>query len=187
MKKAVIVVGAESSGTRFITNLVINHGYYGDSGHHQEIDKILFSETFKNFSKKHDKIVIRRSYPHAGKWPSISRIYKRLDKFGYSVIIIVTHRNWFTMAMSQLDRRSKQPKFVSKNIPKAYKFIMKHIIDLDAKYYILEFSGTCSYRTASLKWVAQILREQSNLTEKVIDSSVENKRIREYISKGFNI
>ena len=49
MKKGIIVIGPESSGTRNLTRLLISAGFAGDSGHEQ---RFFNPEIFKKENQK---------------------------------------------------------------------------------------------------------------------------------------
>ena len=70
MKRAFLVLGAESSGTRLVTRLLIAAGCHGDGGHQQPFDK--WQAASSPFDGK-DPIVWRRSYPWTEYhlWPNL--------------------------------------------------------------------------------------------------------------------
>jgi len=78
-RTAVVVLGPEASGTRMITEFCIRAGFFGDSGHGQRLDHLKFDAA-------PDRIVFRRSLPHAGAWPDLLDIHSRLEKANYTNI-----------------------------------------------------------------------------------------------------
>ena len=101
MKRAFLVLGPMSSGTRLATEILCRAGCEGDHGHSQRLDQ-------------HDPtgtpIVWRRSFPHGkrGEWPAIHALYRRLSLVhGYQVRGVVTVRDPGPMALSQLQRHPR--------------------------------------------------------------------------------
>lgn len=89
-KRAFIVVGPESSGTKFLTRLFLRAGCEGDPWHEQRLD---------HHDPDTDLIVFRRSYPHAGQWPDLPAIVERFKGLGFEVRLIVIVRSLqFTLA-----------------------------------------------------------------------------------------
>lgn len=121
----VFVFGAESSGTRYITSLLVKLGYFGDSGHSQKVDMMG-----KERLEKEPKIVLRRSFPHSRLWPSIPEL---LEKYkGRKAKVIVTIRDWVTSVVSQCENHHVHSKKESlENIRKAYTQIFKGIVGMD--------------------------------------------------------
>lgn len=95
MRRAFFVLGPESSGTRMLTKALMECGAYGDSSHEQRLDTLDFDEA-------PDLIVFRRSVPHAGIWPPIRGLIRKMEKAGYDVTPIVIVRNPHYTALSQV-------------------------------------------------------------------------------------
>ncbi len=91
MKKAFLVLGPESSGTRFITKLLINAGCFGDSDHDQRLDILEDRERINEEELPHDDtpIVWRRSYPHRGIFADIGNPIRQLRQIGYDVRAVI--------------------------------------------------------------------------------------------------
>lgn len=94
MKRAILVVGPESSGTRWLTSLFIAAGCIGSAEHEQPFDRELPVDE--------SPIVIRRSVPYWGRRPVLGLLAKRLTKFGYAVHAVVIVRDWYATAQSQV-------------------------------------------------------------------------------------
>lgn len=93
MKRAFLVLGAESTGTRLVTRLLLASGCVGDGDHVQRWD----SET------PTDPLVVwRRSIPHNKVWPDIGGMADSLRALGYDVSAIVTSRDWSAAVPSQV-------------------------------------------------------------------------------------
>jgi len=94
MNKAFFVIGPESSGTRLVTKIFLHMGCYGDDGHNQRLDSMLFPED--------RDIVLRRSIPHRGVFPDINRIYDMMCKT-HDTSVIITMRSLYPMIRSQIN------------------------------------------------------------------------------------
>ncbi len=93
-KKAFLVLGPESSGTRFVTSLFILAGCYGDAGHEQRLD---------NEIPDVETLVWRRSLPHNKVWVDPQALFLKLYDVGvYQIYPVVCVRDWFCIAESQL-------------------------------------------------------------------------------------
>lgn len=93
-KRAYLVLGPESSGTRLMTRLLIAAGCEGTDEHVQPWDSQTPTAPL---------IVWRRSLPHGGQWPDVQSLITRLQAAHYSVTALVMSRDWHPMALSQID------------------------------------------------------------------------------------
>lgn len=98
-KRAVLVVGPEASGTRFLTRLVMGLGYWGSDGHSQPVDRCLAAGDLQDLP---DRIVVRRSMPHGGAWPDLADIVYLLRREDYHVTLLVVLRSMFPCALAQV-------------------------------------------------------------------------------------
>ena len=101
-RQAIIVVGAEGAGTRWVTGLCIAAGCHGSAEHHQPFDHTPpAGET---------PVVWRRSLPFGGPpgarvWPDLSRdLHDPLARAGYTVRVLAVVRDPLCTAASQLAR-----------------------------------------------------------------------------------
>jgi hypothetical protein len=92
--QAICVVGPESSGNRLLTRLLIHAGGQGDGDAVQRWDASPPSGE--------SPIVWLRSVPHAGQWPDLVGWLEGLHGTGYAVQVVVTTRDWFAQACSQV-------------------------------------------------------------------------------------
>src|SRR5258708_1012665 len=119
--KSFLVVGPESSGTRMVTDALIKAGVVGQSGHTHEMDDL-------DFFGRPDQIVLRRSVPHGGLWPDLSRIVRRMTEAGYVVSPVVTYRDKDFCVRSQLRVGHQDTESRARaNYYWAYKHIFKHL------------------------------------------------------------
>ena len=96
MKKAYLIFGPESSGTRMLTQIMIASGCIGDPDHRQRWDQKL--------PETEPLIVWRRSLPHGGKMPNIQHMVDGLRANGYEVSALVILRDIHACASAQVRR-----------------------------------------------------------------------------------
>lgn len=97
-KRAFLVLGSEGSGTHMMRNALVEAECHWEQWFEEvEIDDIDFMEL-------PDRIVIRRSLPHAGKWPSLRQLIQKLEDADYSIHAIYMVRNFHAAAMSTIRR-----------------------------------------------------------------------------------
>lgn len=130
MKKAIIVVGPESSGTRNMTRLLTLAGYLGSSAHYQPYNNL------ENLKKDMpERLVVRWSIPHDSEYVNLLGTIKTLSDLGYQVSSLVTTRDWKCMVESQVNAKHvKDPYQAHKQIRKAYEHIFKEL-NLSRVYY----------------------------------------------------
>lgn len=121
MRKAIFVVGPESSGTRMMTQFFIRAGYEGDHGHSQPWDNLVFR-------KYPDNIVFRQSMPHGNRWVDIVGIIQGMQKANYTPYGIVMWRDPRYMALSQVQAGH------SANTVQALSKIRKAILHIDTAF-----------------------------------------------------
>lgn len=98
VKRAFLVLGPESSGTRLMARLFVAAGCYGDVDHKQRLDAALSNGEPIDAPA----IVVRRSYPYAKQWPNLHRLQARLQQAGYKARAVVIIRSMqFTALSSQ--------------------------------------------------------------------------------------
>src|SRR5437868_3111599 len=101
-KRAFLVLGPESSGTRFLTHLCMEAGCQGDSSHEQKFDKSL--------NDAGDLIVWRRSLPYGraggeARWPDLhGELLEPLRSRGYEVRVFAMIRSFPPLLDSQIGR-----------------------------------------------------------------------------------
>lgn len=93
-RRAFLVLGAESSGTRLLTRLLMAGGCAGDGEDEQRWD---------TQPPEGPLVVWRRSVPHGGEWPSVRSLIERLASYGYTTHPVVITRDWIATASSQVE------------------------------------------------------------------------------------
>lgn len=129
------VVGAESSGTRLMTKILIEAGCKGEDTHQQTFDK-------KPFPKPKQNIIFRRSVPHAGEMPDINNIIQRFRTSNYNPFIIVTVRDWYTIKKSQVkNNHVKNENEALVNLNKIYPYIFNAIQKQNVPHIIVTYES----------------------------------------------
>jgi hypothetical protein len=108
--KAFLVLGPESSGNHFVTDILVNAGCKGDSGHRGTWEAGAENAVPQPWDNELPRdgttpIVWRRSVPHGGDWVDIKGMVGNLRKLGYTVVAVVIVRNMFATIRSQIRRR----------------------------------------------------------------------------------
>lgn len=142
--RAFLVVGPESSGTRFLTGLLIDGGCKGNDTHAQLFDQWKFDN--------HDPIVWRRSFPWTVHhwWPNIELdLVKPLRTYGYTeIMILVTSRDWFALWQSQADpknRHAPNEAEALRNISLAYQEIFRQLSVVGLPFLVVHYEALIVY------------------------------------------
>jgi hypothetical protein len=132
-KRAFLVVGPESSGTRLVTRCLLAAGCQGWGDHVQGFDSSL--EGAGNL------IVWRRSLPYGQHWPDLRQMLLALRGRGYDVRVLATLRSHYCMVRSQLRARHVQSeRQAERNIAEAMCRIVSFVADanLPVRYVTYE-------------------------------------------------
>lgn len=135
MKKAYLVVGPESSGTRMMTEIFVKGGCFGDFTHDQKLD----NGDESNFKK--DLIVWRRSYPHGGQWPDLEFMYNYLKGRHYKVYVVVMTRDMHAMALSQVKTWKRVYDGAINSIRTAYATIFSQLLRANLPYIVVSYES----------------------------------------------
>ena len=119
MKRAFLVLGPESSGTRWLTQA-------------QRWDT--------QWPTDEPLIVWRRSFPHAEAWPNIPQKVRRLRALGYDVQALVTCRDWFAMEQSQCGFHASLDE-VRANMQEVYSLIFAVIAIARLPYLVVSYEA----------------------------------------------
>lgn len=100
MPRAFLVLGSEGSGTRYLTQLLIDAGCAGSAEHRQpwdaceaDYDALAIPVPPADVPAE---LVLRRSVPHGtrGQWCDLPRIITTLQEHEYEIRALVTVRDW---------------------------------------------------------------------------------------------
>jgi|TARA_Y100000034_G_C6706719_1_gene311959 hypothetical protein len=153
-RRAVFVLGAESSGTRNMTRLLVESGYAGTHEHNQRYDnfELLIQD-------KPDRVVIRRSVPHGLAWVNTQEVINFLKELGYFVSCIVTIRDWNCMVESQINAGHVKDKRKSKtNIRQAYAHIFSQLYAAGIEYVPVSYESLVQHPTETLERLGEELQ-----------------------------
>lgn len=129
--KAFLVIGPESSGTRLVTKIFLHMGCFGDAGHVQHLDSLIFPED--------RNIVFRRSLPHASVFPDLDRIYNLISQT-HDTRVVVTMRSLYPMIRSQINACHVADKnHATRNISLAMYTIARFLYFTSPQFYIVTY------------------------------------------------
>ena len=130
MPRAYIVIGAESSGTRYMTSLLIAAGCHGDSTHEQRWDNSLPDD--------HHDIVWRRSFPHGPLMPNLALMVNRVEQAGYEPLFVITVRSVLPCVESHIiQEHSRDRTHARDKIAEAMRSIWGQLKDLQRYPWIM--------------------------------------------------
>jgi len=149
VKRAFIVIGPESTGTRLWTRVLIGCGCYGDGGHSQRLDAMI--------PKGEPLIVWRRSAPHAHKWPDLAAMAQRLRGAGYpSVQVLVTTRDWWATTRAQVrDGHVRSEDEAASHLRIAYAKIFDALYKTGLPFTVLSYEGLAQRGPAMIARLAE--------------------------------
>lgn len=147
MNKAILVLGAESSGTRLVTRLLIAAGCYGDGRHAQRLDILLIRTSL---------IVWRRSFPYNECWPNVKKMIHDLQGVGYEVRAVIVHRDWHATALSQISNgHAKTVKGAYRNLQRAYRSIAEQTNEIEVT--LISYESLVQHGQAIVSWLCSRL------------------------------
>lgn len=144
MRRAFLVLGAESSGSRFVADILRAAGCKGATGHNghwQEWD--MFPPAPKT------PIVWHRSFPHGDIWHTIPEMMECLA--GYAVTAIVSVRDWHCMSRSQQAFRSEDE--VRHNLKIAYPLIFGGIAECGLPHIVVSYEALTANYEAYARYI----------------------------------
>jgi hypothetical protein len=134
MSVGFLVLGAESSGTRLVTQLLIDAGCEGGAEHKQPFDD--------GFPLASGCVVLRRSVPHEWGWPYISRTVEVMRKAGYDVISLVCVRDHRCTVLSQV-KAGHVPDLetAEENTQRAYHLIFQGLYEAGVEFILAPYEA----------------------------------------------
>lgn len=134
--QAIIIAGAESTGTRFLKSIFILNGYDGTEGHSEKWGNGL-EEYSAPDPMEYPAIVWRFSYPMGLEIPRIDKVAYLLDKAGYRIKILICVRDgWCSSRHGQTDAAQVA----------GYKYLFEQIYAIQgpARCRIISYESLCS-------------------------------------------
>ena len=158
MKRAVVITGAQSTGNHLMTRILVDSGFIGTVDGHQVFwDEVILGDelpsgNYREYTEDSDKrFVFRGSMPKGGPgWWDIKGAVEKLEFYGYSVVMIVMHRDVFSTASSQVYKYKESiPTFEKalEEIQMAY----RHIYRYDMPYVPVTYESLVFQRDATIK------------------------------------
>jgi len=136
-KKAFLVLGARSTGTRMFTEMLIQAGCYGDSTHKQRLDESLYMKPVtRRFT------VWRRSVPHFDdkQFIDIGEMVSML--YGCEIFAFVMVREWLVMLESQVRAGHEANRDDAYSLSmKAYSHIIKGLEDQHLNWQFVSYEA----------------------------------------------
>lgn len=141
-KRAFLVVGSESSGTKVLAKAFIKAGCAGDGWHKQRFDGEDPTEPV---------VVYRRSYPHGGEWPDLAPIVARFEGLGYEVRVVVIVRSMQYTARSRRDRHGV--KDAMRRVQRAFATIGAQLQEVERPFVWITYEELVHRPASTLGWL----------------------------------
>lgn len=163
---AYLVLGPESTGTRFTTRILMKAGCLGSDQHAQIWDKSPFPQPSQ-------PIVFRRSIPHSKVWPDIPSIVQRLREKGYTVQAVVTSRDWYATSKSQAKHHVKDQSEAYVNLGKVYPHIFNALSKENVPYILVTYESII-HNIDSINKLLGYLQLQALGEKELIELNIQN-------------
>lgn len=185
LKRAYLVLGPESSGTRLITRILIAGGCHGTDDHVQAFDRCIPDPL--------TPIVWRRSLPHGHnhEWPNIKNLIWYLINLGRDVNVVCCTRDMECTIDSQLfwghvttDAAARQ------NIIRAYREMFDGVQSLGVKCQVVSYESLIAHPRNSQRILLESLGlDATEDTDGYVSITDENSKhtIRQYLRSRTDI
>lgn len=171
VKRAILVMGPESTGTRLATRLLLAGGCQGDGDHVQRFDELLPVDL--------DLVVWRRSVPHAGAWPDLATWIMGTRHSGYAVEAVVTTRDWMCMCESQVAAgHVRQVTEAEMHARFAYHAILTALANTSTRYTLLSYEALVAHPRKVQAWLARQLRLPTVPAVEIVDANAKWYEVR---------
>lgn len=148
MKRAFLILGAESTGTRFVTDLLITAGCLGQSTHEQYFD---------DHPIEGDLIVWRRSFPYFGRNPHLKEMMQKLKD--YEVWAVVTTRDMNCACQSNIrEGRAEDMTDAMSIYMTAYISIYKQLFDLNIPFFTATYESFIMQKQKYIDWLLNTIK-----------------------------
>ncbi len=172
MKRAFVVLGPESSGTRIVTQAFISLGCFGNSGHRQTLDRMKLSNA-------KDDIVWRRSVPHGKHMPILEDLFKNILEHNYTLYPILVWRDKNCVMFSQLKRGLSTLSKGKMKVYKATNHIYSALINMKLLPYVINYEALVTHEEYRKMFFGQF-----GFSEPKISFYNANKK---YVDKRFEV
>ena len=157
-KKLVFVISPKSSGTRGTTQFLIENGYWGQWAHAQELDRFVEGCDIRDVVPEEvEKVVFRRSIPHANLYPDLMLIDSYFTNVNYSIKWLVIIRNIPDTLRSKLMRlHSKDENQAILDTIYQYLWLGEQILKKNNGVYFFDFDMFLKNKEKSIEYLKTI-------------------------------
>jgi len=151
MKRSILVLGIERTGTRIVTKMIIDGGVWGDSNHEQRVNMALIGKYL--IPDEIETVVIRRSYPHNGLYPSINRLIYSMNTIGYpisDIVLTIRDTNFVIISQHKSDKILPFPAEIKdrdreKLFQKSLKIIFEQLSKIKIPVTVISYEALVNY------------------------------------------
>jgi LPS sulfotransferase NodH len=148
MKRAFLVIGAESTGTRLVTRILLSAGCTGSADHFQPFDRGPIGDA---------KLVVwRRSVPHSGQPLDLPGLRSRLKS--YDIHALITIRDWTATSRSQVrNNHARSLEVFPRKLRLAYASIFEQLAETGTPFTFIVYESLVLHpRLAQLRLLEQL-------------------------------
>jgi len=167
MKRAFIVAGPGSTGTHLVAQILQEMGCASE-------ELIRWNSWLP---LEEDLAVIRWSYPHAKRWPDMTKVRETLSMREYKVREIITMRDYKATIASQLEHKHvRSEREARRNITEAYRRLFSNPIEFPL---IVSYDSLVRRPKKFIAWLSEELGLSGEVTVSVTDETVKHYKIEE--------
>lgn len=169
-RRAFVILGPESSGTRLMARLFIRAGAHGDYEHRQRLDAMLSNGD----RPTHPVVVVRRSYPYSKEWPNLGKLKGRLERAGYEVRAVVVLRSLqFTALSSNRQMHTRSREHGIRRSTEAFKHIGTALAESGLPFVWLTYESLVQRPEQELTWLFQWAGLPAPLDVEIFDGNAK--------------
>lgn len=170
MRRAYIVTGAESSGTCFLTQLLLDAGCVGKAGGHQPYDATIYGVSIPE--PRPSFVAVQRSIPHAQTWVNLGLIVDELRRCGYFVTMLLPVRDPHCQQQSQLTQHhAESVEQYTTNITAAWREAFAVILGRAVDFVVVPYQSL--EREQCRRWLEQRLGLPDTMTTPFVDGDAK--------------
>lgn len=144
-KRAYLVLGAESSGTRFMRAILKSAGCLCET-------EGLWQQWDDAPPVDQTPIVWHQSYPHGNRWPDLRELVAPLGTYSLRAVVMV--RDWYCVSQSQ--RGWHNEAVIRQNLRRAYPLILNDLCALSIPFWMVTYESLVLNYEPLARW---LLRE----------------------------
>lgn len=152
-KRAFLVVGPESSGTKLVTQILISNGCQGSATN----DQHLWSAIQQRLSIEVDPLVLRLSFPHGLDMIDLSQLLWHMRCLGYWPRVLITVRDWWVIQQSQCDDHTHafSPEHSENKIMDAYLRIFAGLIHCRTPFRLVSYEALVTRPAKTMRKIVE--------------------------------